>query len=297
MNTQILDINRSDLENLGIQWEFSATGDDGEKVAKGGLNTTELHSPQQGLQLPVGDGLNLATLIGDTTDYFIAKVNALQEKGHAKILSRPSVLTLNNIEAQLEHSDTFYVRLTGEREVDLFDINAGVILRVTPHIIQEKDQTLVKLAIQIEDGELSGERVDDIPVVRKSIVNTQAVVGQKESLLIGGYMKERNVQTRQMVPCLGGLPILGWLFKKQSTTGDQFERLFLITPTIVPYGAGKLTAEQGRHLPFPPVSIPGSGVAESHSGTETSGMLPKAAIPPAAGAAPGRIQVEQLPNP
>jgi type III secretion protein C len=229
----IMDVDSSNLEDLGVEWEFAATDPDHDTVTKGGLNTTGLFSEEDGLQLPVGDGLNVATIIGDATDYFLSRVYALQRKGHAKILSRPSVLTLNNVEAQLEHSQTFYVRVAGDQEVDLFDINAGVILRVTPHIIKEKGHNLVKLAIQIEDGELSAERVDDIPVVKKSIVNTQAVVGQKESLLIGGYLEERNINSRQTVPCLGEVPILGWLFSKQSTTGREFERLFLITPTIV----------------------------------------------------------------
>jgi type III secretion protein C len=229
----IMDVDSRNLEELGVEWEYASTDPDHDTVTKGGLNTTGLFSEEDGLQLPVGDGLNLATIIGDATDHFLSRVYALQQKGHAKILSRPSVLTLNNVEAQLEHSQTFYVRVAGDEEVDLFDINAGVILRVTPHIIKEENHNLIKLAIQIEDGELSDERVDEIPVVKKSIVNTQAVVGQKESLLIGGYLEERNINSRRSVPCLGEVPLLGWLFSKQSTSDHEFERLFLITPTIV----------------------------------------------------------------
>lgn len=229
----IMDVDSRNLEELGVEWEFASSDPDHDTVTKGGMNTTSLFSEEDGLQLPVGDGVNVATIIGDATDYFLAKVYALQQKGHAKILSRPSVLTLNNVEAQLEHSRTFYVRVAGDEEVDLFDINAGVILRVTPHIIKEESHSLVKLAIQIEDGELSDEQVDEIPVVKKSVVNTQAVVGQKESLLIGGYMEERNINSQKTVPCLGDVPVLRWLFSKQSTTDREFERLFLITPTIV----------------------------------------------------------------
>ena len=229
----IMDVDSSNLEDLGVEWEFAKNDPDHDTVTKGGLNTTGLFTEEDGLQLPVGDGLNVATIIGDATDYFLSRVYALQKIGHAKILSRPSVLTLNNVEAQLEHSKTFYVRVAGDEEVDLFDINAGVILRVTPHIIKEEGHSLLKLAIQIEDGELSDDKVDEIPVVKKSVVNTQAVVGQKESLLIGGYLEEHNTKSRHTVPCLGEVPFFGWLFSKQSTSDTQFERLFLITPTIV----------------------------------------------------------------
>jgi type III secretion protein C len=255
----IMDIDRNNLEDLGIEWEFAAQGDDGDQVIKGGLNTTSSHVPADGLQLPVGAGLNLATIVGSATDFFLAKVHALQEKGHAKILSRPSVLTLNNIEAQLEHSKTFYVRVAGNEEVDLFDINTGVVLRVTPHIIDEDEASLVKLSIQIEDGELLDEEVDDIPVVKRSVINTQAVVGEEESLLIGGYFKEKNARTRQTIPCLGSVPLLGWLFTRQATTGEESERLFLITPTIKPYAYGKTTAKR----PLSPDGLPADHATRS----------------------------------
>jgi type III secretion protein C len=245
----IMDIDRKNLEDLGIEWEFAAQGDDGDQVVKGGLNTTTPYVPEDGLLLPTGGGLNLATIVGSATDFFLSKVYALQEKGHAKILSRPSVLTLNNIEAQLEHSQTFYVRVEGTDEVDLFDVNAGVVLRVTPHIIEEENHTLVKLSIQIEDGEIvEDEEVDDIPIVKNSIINTQAVVGKDESLLIGGYLRERNYTARQSVPCLGDIPLVGWLFTRQSKRGDETERLFLITPTIKAYGQGGRTAVRGKRL-------------------------------------------------
>jgi type III secretion protein C len=245
----IMDIDRTNLDDLGIEWEFAAQGDDGDQVVKGGLNTTTPHVHEDGLFLPTGGGLNLATIVGSASDFFLSKVHALQEKGHAKILSRPSVLTLNNIEAQLEHSQTFYVRVEGTEEVDLFDVNAGVVLRVTPHIIEEDKQTLVKLSIQIEDGEIvEDEEVDDIPIVKNSIINTQAVVGKNESLLIGGYLRERNYTARQSVPCLGDIPLLGWLFTRRSTRGDETERLFLITPTIKPYGPDSRVSVWGERL-------------------------------------------------
>lgn len=237
----IIDIDRGSVEDLGVEWEFKSTTGDGENVYQGVWNTSDTSdqfSMDNGLQLPVGNGLNLATVIGDAADYFLAKVHALEERNHAKILSRPSVLTLNNIEAQLENSQTMYVRLEGENEVDLYDINTGVVLKVTPHIIEENYSSLIKLSIQIEDGELLlDEQVDDIPTVKKSVVNTQAIIGHNESLLLGGYLKETNVDIDQSIPCLGKIPFIGWLFKTKFMEGKEIERLFLITPTIKPYGS------------------------------------------------------------
>jgi type III secretion protein C len=240
----IMDIDRDSVNELGVEWEFTKTSGGGDNVYKVGANTTEPFSHEAGLQLPVQNSLSLATVIGDAANYFLAKVHALEEKGHAKILSRPSVLTMNNIEAQLEHSQTFYVRLEGKEEVDLYDIDTGVVLKVTPHIIEEESNIFVKLAIQIEDGELTNERVDDIPVVKKSVINTQAVVNQDESLLLGGYLKESNINRVQTTPCLGEIPLLRWLFTTVNKSGEKVERLFMITPTIKPYSNEMGTSNQ-----------------------------------------------------
>lgn len=238
----IMDVDRNNLDDLGIQWQFKSTSADNQSITKGGLNTNEAYSHEGGLLMPLGNGFNVATIIGDSRNFFLAQVNALQEKGHAEILSRPSVLTLNNVEAQLEHSKTFYVRVEGTEEVDLFDVTAGVVLRVTPHIIEEDKVRRVKLAIQIKDGTFSDSRegVDDIPVVQNSIINTQAIVGEKESLLIGGYKRDQKSSKHYQVPCLGHIPFIGWLFKRRSSTDSNTERLFLITPTVVPYGSSNV---------------------------------------------------------
>jgi type III secretion protein C len=124
--------------------------------------------------------------------------------------------------------------------VDLFDVTAGVVLRVTPHIIKEDDTRQIKLAIQIEDGsfpDMDDEVVDNIPIVQNSIINTQAVVGEKESLLIGGYLRDEKSTRNRQIPCLGDIPLLGWLFKSKTDNDKNSERLFMITPTIVPYGS------------------------------------------------------------
>lgn len=238
----IMDIDRENIEELGIAWQFTSTSTDNQSITSGGLNSQEPFSPKQGLAIPVGDGFNIATILGDSRNFFLSQINALQKKGNAEILSRPSVMTLNNVEAQLEHSKTFYVRVAGTEEVDLFDITAGVVLRVTPHVIEDKTGNRIKLAIQIKDGNFStsDQTVDDIPVVSNSIINTQAVIRENESLLIGGYLRDEKYSQNKQVPCLGDIPLVGWLFKSRSSDENRAERLFLITPTIVPYDSSSI---------------------------------------------------------
>lgn len=235
IRVSIIDVNRDDIENLGVEWNFQTSHD---PAFQGVLNGSG-YLNSGGLDLPVpSPGVNIATIVGDSRDFFMSRVHALQNVGKADILSEPSVLTMDNMEAQLEHSKTVHVRVAGKEDVDLFDITAGVVMRVTPHIITRDEKVGVKLVIQIEDGDFvySDENVDGIPVVTKSHINTQAVVVRNQSLLIGGYKKERKLENGAHVPFLSKIPVIGWLFKNNEKVDSNSERLFLITPTIVPYG-------------------------------------------------------------
>jgi len=146
------------------------------------------------------------------------------------------------------------VRVAGDQEVDLFDVSAGVVLRVTPHIVEDDEKTRIKLAVDIEDGGFSDTSVDGIPVVRKSTINTQAVINKDESLLIGGYYYEVDSKSVRMVPCLGGIPALGYLFKQEEATKTRTKRVFLITPKIITHDAYPAVEGIGGPVPPPPVA-------------------------------------------
>ena len=81
-------------------------------------------------------------------------------------------------------------------EVDLFNVSAGTSLRVTPHVFRDRDQTRIKLLVNVEDGTITSRQVDQIPVVERSTVNTQALIAEGESLLIGGMVREMQCHQR-----------------------------------------------------------------------------------------------------
>ena len=71
-------------------------------------------------------------------------------------------------------------------------------------------------------------------MVERSTVNTQALIVAGESLLIGGMVRELTSEGVTKVPFLGDIPVLGHLFKTNTDTGERVERLFLISPRLVP---------------------------------------------------------------
>jgi type III secretion protein C len=104
---------------------------------------------------------------------------------------------------------------------------------VTPHLIFEEHNPRIQLLISIEDGKVKPGEVDEIPVVENSTINTQAVVGENESLLIGGLIYDTHKEIQRKVPLLGDIPLLGNLFRSKDKVESKNERLFLISPRIL----------------------------------------------------------------
>lgn len=225
----IIDINTSRLRDLGINWR----GIDGDYEALFGRgNTSDLAlRPAVSDITPQGDGGFLSFVLGDSRQ-FVARINALEKQGAAKVVSSPHVLTLSNVEALFNTSETFYVRVAGEEQVDLFSVSVGTSLRVTPHVFSDKGIDKLKLLVTIDDGQQESQRVDDIPVVTRSVINTQALIDSNESVLIGGLVREATINSESKVPLLGSIPVVGNLFKYKNDTTERVERMFLISPRL-----------------------------------------------------------------
>ena len=183
-----------------------------------------------------GPGMDISTIYSYGADYFIARVRALEEQGEARMLGRPSVLTVDNVQATLENTTTYYIKIEAYQAADLFKIEAGTVLRVTPHIITNPDKTeTIKLAVTVQDNQNKDTTatVGNVPVVRQTKINTQAIVGAGQSLLIGGYFFEEARDTDTGVPILMSIPVLGHLFKTSQAGTRRMERLILISPRVI----------------------------------------------------------------
>jgi type III secretion protein C len=117
-------------------------------------------------------------------------------------------------------------------------VEAGTVLRVTPHIIKNNDGTSsIKLAVSVQDNQNDSNdsplKANGISPVKQTKINTQAIVGSNQSLLIGGYYYEEKTENESGVPVLKNIPLLGYLFKNSSKGTRRMERLILITPKII----------------------------------------------------------------
>ncbi len=212
----IIDVNTDRLRELGIDWRWNNAGN---SVGFGG-------------GVPVTGAGGVVTAVLGSVGQFVSRIRALQSEGAARVVSSPQVVTLSNVEAVFDNSSTFFVRVAGKDEVDLFNVSAGTSLRVTPHVFKDRDGARIKLMVNVEDGNITGRTVDQIPVVERSTINTQALIMEGESLLIGGMTRDVNTSSNDKVPGLGDIPVVGNLFKTTKSNSARIERMFLITPRL-----------------------------------------------------------------
>ena len=171
-------------------------------------------------------------------DGIALRIRALRNQGKSRVLTRPSVTTLDNHEASFTNNRTFYVRLGGNdaESVDLAPVSYGWVVRIRPHVIYDADYNRVQLSVHIEDGNRGGPdlSVTGVPEVAQNVIQTQAVVREGNSLLIGGYTVREQTRFRQRIPLLGHIPVMGRLFSTRVDRDQSVARYFLITPRILP---------------------------------------------------------------
>ncbi len=110
----------------------------------------------------------------------------------------------------------------------------------------------IRLRVAIEDGSLSAQTVDDIPIVDRATLNTQAVIHDGQSLLLGGLVRDEMIKDTTKVPLLGDVPGIGRLFRRTTEVKASQERLFLISPRIVATDPTRPAAPGVAPAPAPP---------------------------------------------
>ena len=213
LDVAIIDIDSGDVRDLGV--DLSLRGDN--SAVSTGAN-----------------GFNFLALGGSSLNKLRARVALLETQGRARVLSRPKIMTLDNMEAYMGNDQTFYVKTSGNYSSNLIPITSGLSFRATPLIIPvENAPAKIKLSLEIDDGGFINNNVDGVPGSNHKYLSTQAVVEDGQSLLVGGFQYENVGSDTSGVPGLRNVPGVGALFRRTRKSRQQVERLFLITPCVV----------------------------------------------------------------
>lgn len=179
----------------------------------------------------------------DTNEGFGVLIQALKSNSETRILSTPSVVTLDNEEANLSVGNevpfvTGSTTTTANGTTNPFTTiereEVGVLLRVIPQI---NEGSAVRLEIEQESSNLLAQAQDDFGttdvVTSKRTIATNVMVGDGQVLVLGGLISESSQETDARVPILGDIPLFGRLFRSSSRDTDQGVLMMFIRPTIL----------------------------------------------------------------
>jgi len=236
IETRILEVKLSGELDLGVQWYLG-------KLAGNSSSTTVANT--SGSQGALGGG---GAGLGSTDALFYSFVSsnlqvalhALETTGRTQVLSAPSLVVMNNQQAQIQVGDNIPISQTtvntSTSDTTLSSVEyvqTGVILDVTPRI---NPGGLVYLDVQqqVSDADTSSETTTQTnPNISTRSVSTQVAVQSGQTVLLGGLIKQDNSETASSVPYLGRIPGLRWLFGSTTKSKDRTELLVLITPRVV----------------------------------------------------------------
>jgi type III secretion protein C len=237
----VVELSREDALDWQLSFKVDAAKDDVEGAV--GQNARNLFD---GASLS-GKGLaGAVTYLGEDVDVS-ASLSALREKGKARSISRTSLLTLDNLAAQLTDTQSYHARVVGTEVATLEEVTAGTKLQIKPRIVRSAGTNTpdrVWLTMELQDGGFESVTVDAMPMTRTSTLETQASVRENHSILLAGYMRDIKESGGWGIPYLRDIPWIGWLFGGASYRDATVQRLFILTPYIVDADAPDVVREQ-----------------------------------------------------
>lgn len=166
------------------------------------------------------------------------ELSAMQAEGRGEVVSSPRVITANQREAYIEQGvEIPYLEASSSGATSVSFRKAVLGLRVKPQITPD-ERIIMDLTINKDSvGQLFGSQETRIPSIDTREVNTQVLVANGETVVLGGIYEQNRVQQRDQVPFFGDLPLVGKLFQYNTSTDDKTELLVFVTPKIVNDGS------------------------------------------------------------
>ncbi len=241
INSQIVVTSKNFARNLGIQWggRFFADAEHGNTTGYQFPNNFAINltggddpdSARYAVNFPAGSQM-FALTFGNVTDTLRLNIalSASETEGLVKTIARPTVLTLNNETATITSGDKIpYLNVTGQEGATVMFMDAATSLNVTPNITNDD---WINMSVNIS-RDFPGYDTPAGPAIITNNANTQVLIDNGDTLVIGGLNQSQQSFSNQRIPWFGKLPGVGWLFRDDRRTTSFSDLLFFITPRIL----------------------------------------------------------------
>ncbi|NIA06929.1 MAG: hypothetical protein GWP14_04690 [Actinobacteria bacterium] len=238
----VLEVSEIGMKQLGVEYALGRYDAAGTNARAAGTFQTATGETVRPLILTFDSSIRGAL------DRYRIILRALIRNGEAQVLSRPSILALDNRQARIRVttevpvSSTSITQLTTELKVQY--ISVGIVLNIRPRISSNNEDVSFQIdasvsdidptspyRIEIDPDSLMGAQA---PVVLTRQVQTYARIRNNTPLIIGGLITKRSSSETDRIPWLSDIPILGWLFKNQSDSTERREVIIVLTPYVLP---------------------------------------------------------------
>ena len=242
IEAHIVETSRETARELGVQWGGLYRGSNNYWVTPGASSTGVLGQPFSAgaidptsgyaVNFPItGAGMNIGYIAENVgKNILTVQLSALQTEGRLNILSSPSITTLDNQSAIFESGKEVPYQSVEEGSVKIEFKKAVLSLEVTPHVIDEKT---IKMKIKTNKDEIDPTSAGDIPRIITKKAETNVILFDGQTTVIGGLSKESTADSKSSVPGLSDIPLLGWLFRGKKNEKTMEEVLIFITPHIL----------------------------------------------------------------
>mgnify|MGYP002641335990 CR=1 FL=1 len=259
----IMEVNVNKNFQLGVEWEgakdFSYNGKQGAAFAgSSSSGFSKFANLATNAALPAGFSLGVIgeaiEIAGIKFPNLAAIVTAYQQDQDVNILSTPQILTTDNEEAEIMVGKNIPYITSKNTNATLQDYtnyqykDVGVTLKVTPQISKERH---VRLKIFQEITRLiPGGELTDQPSTYKRMAQTTVIVKDANTIVIAGLIGDDTTDIEYSVPCLGGIPVLGWLFRSSTKTREKTNLFIFLTPRIIenPLEARTIYQDKKDHI-------------------------------------------------
>ena len=238
IKARLIEVQAGNSLKWGINWSGSTKFGTGGTVRSikemsnytprtdGTINTTQATA-----KFPEGTILDVATVMDKTSLY--AMLNFIRSDSRSKTISEPMVMTGNNKTAKIHVGQNLPVKISQVTQTattqSVSYIPEGVDLEVTP--IVSPGSNVISFKIRVGVSEFVGFQADN-PITTERVATTEVSVESGMTVVIGGLIKDKTIDTENGIPFLKDIPLLGWLFKNKTKSKDKTELLIFITPEL-----------------------------------------------------------------
>ena len=229
VESRIVSANTNFSRNLGISWNAAYTAN---SLAGRLSGSPEFDFAVAAPTAAIGTfGLSFTRLANNILDLDM-QLDALEAAGEGRVISSPRIFTLDHVQAMIQQGDQIpYPQRTEEGTISTAFAPATLSLTVTPHITPDGKVRMEVLAKR-DQADFS-RTVQDVPAIRTQEAQTELLVNDGDTIVIGGIVIRDTEWNESRVPFLWRVPILGWLFKNRQISDEKSELLIFLSPSIV----------------------------------------------------------------